>query len=308
MIRAAIAIGSNSTRMLCADVSEKGVLPLARGREDTKLFMGLTDDMTIRPEAMELVVGAVQRLKAQALEMGARGVIALYATSATRDAANASVMQDLLKEKTGLVLQTISGEEEAELAYLDVTEGEDRLVIDIGGGSTELVLGLNGRPGPSASLQLGASRLLKSHPVASAKEAEALIGSIAASPMLREMELLTRYAASPIPACGIGGTMVTFRDIIASNPVLFPDPNLNENNARRMTCLLAPMPLAQRRTVPGLPPGRAVHIVHGLCILSALLAVFPIPSLQVFDVVNLDGWMWREAMRMQKTDSGRWKE
>ena len=304
MIRAAIAIGSNSTRMLCADIRDGCVFPLVRGREETRLFMGLGDDLAIQPDAMERVVRDVARLKAMAAAAGCSGKIALYATSATRDAVNAEEMIARLKAETGLELETISGQEEAELAYLAVSQGEDRLVIDIGGGSTELVLGRCGRPAHSVSLQLGASRLLKRFPLSGAAEAEALTGSIAASPEVQSMQLLPLYRADPLPACGIGGTMTAFRDMIANDPLSFPDAALNEKNARALTRLLAQMPIEKRMTVPGLPPARAVHIVHGLCILTALLSVLDVPDLQVSRAVNLDGWMWREAQRLQKATEG----
>jgi len=295
MRRAAIAIGSNSTRMLCADLQGGRMRPICRGREETRLFMGLTQDGALSQEAMDRVVSAVTALKKQAENAGAEGEIALYATSAARDCTNALYFQKYLENETGLTLSIITGEEEAELAYLAVSDGRDTLVIDIGGGSTELTLGQCGAH-EGISLQLGASRLLKRFPVKSASDAEALIAGILASPeMARAKPLALSFCSAPVPVRGIGGTMTAYRDIAAADPLRFEGGVLNAKSLDTLIRFLAPMTLLQRSAVPGLPPARAPHIVHGLCILRAVFETFRIESMLALGVNNLDGFLLREA-------------
>ena len=159
MIRGAIAIGSNSTRLLAAEKRAGALYHILRGREETRLFLGLDDQGMIAPEKLEETARAVARLARQAREYGAES-IHLFATSATRDAGNGDVLAQRIRDLCGLKLQVISGREEAELAFLAAAGRESRLVMDIGGGSTEMTLGREGRILSSFSAQLGASRLL----------------------------------------------------------------------------------------------------------------------------------------------------
>ena len=171
MKRAAIAIGSNSTRMLAAEVRNGALLNPIRGREETRLFLGLDEEGRIRPERLEETAQAVDRLYQAALAYGAESVD-LFATSATRDAGNSADFAKRIRELTGLALQIISGEEEARLAFMAVSEGKRRLVMDIGGGSTEWTIGEQNRVEWAVSMQLGASRLLKMQPITCPQDAE----------------------------------------------------------------------------------------------------------------------------------------
>ena len=171
MMRAAIAIGSNSTRLLAAEKRDGVLCDILRGREETRLFLGLDEEGNIRPERLESTAQAVLRLAAMAWQHGAEN-IDLFATSATRDAKNGGALADRIFSLCGLRLRVISGQEEAALAFRAVSEGQRRLVMDIGGGSTEFTVGENNVPQWSVSMQLGASRLLKMGEINSPADAE----------------------------------------------------------------------------------------------------------------------------------------
>ena len=171
MKRAAIAIGSNSTRMLAAETTGGALRNPIRGREETRLFLGLDEAGNISPEKLEDTAQAVKRLYLNALAYGAE-TVDLFATSATRDAGNSADFASRIRKLTGLELRIISGEEEARLAFAAVSEGKRRLVMDIGGGSTEWTVGENNRVEWAVSMQLGASRLLKMCPIQSVWDAE----------------------------------------------------------------------------------------------------------------------------------------
>ena len=132
---AAIGIGSNSVRMLLIEVEGTSFRRLRRDREGTRLFAGLNASRRLSEESMQSTAAAVARMAREAREDGAAQVH-LFATSATRDAANQAEFAALLRESAGVELEICSGEEEAALSFLGATDGGYSGVIDIGGGST----------------------------------------------------------------------------------------------------------------------------------------------------------------------------
>ncbi len=289
MIRAAIAIGSNSTRMLASSMDGPEPLPLLRLREDTKLFMGLKDGGVLSDAVMDRTVEAVLRLKKAALSVGCGAdAIDLYATSATRDASNRDQFTRRLKEAAGLLLYVMSGEEEASLAFAAVADGTDTLAVDIGGGSTEIILGKEEAEG-SVSLQAGASRMLRSFPIASRADIPPLIQRLRAM-VLEEAGPLMRGAVRRRLVL-LGGTGTAANDMLS---VRFPeDPAVTPRRVIDLAEDLADMTPEIRRRVPGLPETKAEHIVHGLCILYAVLLESGAERAEISRLTNLDGWMRR---------------
>lgn len=295
-MRAAIAIGSNSTRLLCADAGPKGLTHCVRGREETRLFLGLTPEGNIAPERLEATAQAVLRLQRQALSAGAAADIALFATSACRDAKNGDALARRIKELTGLKLQIISGEEEARLAFRAVAGMERRLVMDIGGGSTEFTWGEQGAIALARSAQMGASRLLRMQPIASMAEAEKAM-ALAENALRPIADALRTLPPAPM-LMGLGGTCSTAAAMAMGREAHGEEVEgavVTVEMARRQLGLLAPMPLAQRRQVPGLPPSRAEHMPHGLCILLTALRLCGMDRLTVSGKTNLDGYLLEQA-------------
>lgn len=192
MITAVIGIGSNSIRMLVADVDGTTARRVLRDREGTRLFAGLDANRTLSEESMTRTADAAARMASKARALGA-GEVRLFATSATRDAANADVFAALLRGKADLELEICSGEEEASLSFLGATDGGYAGVIDIGGGSTEYVVGENERIDCAFSCQMGAVRLFGMQPIRSSADLPAveqmadniLTEQLAAHPILR---------------------------------------------------------------------------------------------------------------------------
>ena len=140
MRAAVIGIGSNSVRMLVAEAADGEIRRISRDRAGTRLFAGLDEAGNLSREAMASSCAAVKRMADSARSQGAEKVH-LFATSATRDAANNADFAALLKAETGLTLEICSGDEEAALSFFGATDGGDSGVIDIGGGSTEIIIG-----------------------------------------------------------------------------------------------------------------------------------------------------------------------
>ena len=219
MIRAAITIGSNSTRMLCASVADGQVSPIRIGRAETRLFLGLDENGDLTPQAITGCVAAVLRLKAEAVLCGAEGPVRVYATSATRDAKNQTVFLKAL-EDAGCPAMVLSGQEEAALAFRAAADGEDAMVTDIGGGSTELIRGRQGRIESSVSLQLGASRLYRYRPINSPEDLDAVRGVIK-----RVLDKNgSMFSGTPAGTLfGIGGTLTSLAAILLKVPFLGKD-------------------------------------------------------------------------------------
>ncbi len=291
MRRAAIAIGSNSTRMLCADVNAGRLTDCLRGREETRLFLGLDEQGCICPERMESTARAVARLAAMARAAGAES-IDLLATSATRDAKNGRELGDRVFALCGLKMRVISGQEEAALAFRAASQGKRRLVMDVGGGSTEWTLGQDNRPEWAASMQLGASRLLKMQPIDSPEDARRVL-KIARDIMAPQAEKLRAFAPAP-EMIGLGGSCTTSAAMAMGKEAHGEQVEgriVTRDQAQKQLDLLSSLTLEQRMQVPGLPPARAAHMPHGLCILLAAFDACGFDCLTVSGKTNLDGYL-----------------
>ena len=291
MRRAAIAIGSNSTRMLCADTVGGRLYFPVRGREETRLFLGLDAEGRILPERIESTARAVKRLYEMARAAGAQETD-LIATSASRDARNGDLLAARIEALCGLRMRVISGEEEAALAFRAVSAGRRRLVMDIGGGSTEWTLGENNQVLWSVSMQLGASRLLKQRPILSPEDAEAVL-SLAREIMAPQAEKLRAFPPAEDMA-GLGGSCTTLAAMEMGREAhgeAVEGRGVTRDQAEKWLKILAGMSLEERRQVPGLPPARAEHMPHGLCILISALDACGFSRLTVSGKTNLDGYL-----------------
>lgn len=298
MKRAAIAIGSNSTRMLAAETAGGVLRDQIRGREETRLFLGLDEAGNISPEKLEATAQAVGRLYRQAKAYGAE-TVDLFATSATRDARNSNAFASRIRELTGLDLRIISGEEEARLAFMAVSEGKRRLVMDIGGGSTEWTIGENNRVEWAVSMQLGASRLLKMQPIGSPEDVEKALG-ICREIMTPYAKRLLDFPPAPVMV-GLGGTCTTAAAITMGREAhgeAVEGKTVTRTNALGQLMRLSSMTLEERMRVPGLPPARALHYPHGLCILMTGMTLCGLEEITISGKINLDGYL----MNLSKED------
>lgn len=293
MYQAVIGIGSNSVRLLVADMECRPLLPILRQREGTRLFASLQNGC-LTPEGMQATVDCVARQKRAALDTGAETLF-LFATSATRDAKNQTAFTDLLQSKTGLALEILTGEEEARLSYLGVQEPGLRGVIDIGGGSTEWTVGQDGIVLSSQSAQAGAVRLAQRLPIENNRDIETAVAAAieALQPMLPGIP----PASSPISWTGVGGTCTTLAamDLALTLPEgdLLEGHLLTETSVQAWAQKLTPLSLPDRRRIPGLPAQRADIILHGCALLLACMRLLRTPSIRVSNRGNLEGFLLR---------------
>lgn len=291
MRHAAIAIGSNSTRSLVADKRGSACEPVCRGREETRLFLGLDGQGRIPADRLEETAQAVRRLYAQAMHLGAQ-TCALFATSACRDAQNGGELEERIFALTGLRLRIISGEEEARLAFRAVAGRQRQLVLDVGGGSTEMTLGEDGAIECAFSAQMGAARLMRMQPVSSMEDAKKALDMARAALSPDAGEILKRRKAAGL--IGLGGSCTAAASIRAKRDLHGENAEgaqVTLTELRRQLALLAPLSLEARARVPGLPPSRAAIMPQGLCILIAALELLGFDRLTVSGKNNLDGYI-----------------
>lgn len=292
---AVIGIGSNSVRMLVAAVENGGIHRLRRDREGTRLFAGLDECRNLSVEAMAKSCAAVKRMADSARDEGCEA-LHLFATSATRDAANQADFTALLLKETGLTLEICSGETEAALSFFGATDGGDCGVIDIGGGSTEIIVGSDMDVRCGFSCQMGAVRLAGMTPIRDHGDLPA-VQQVAADILEEELRLHPALTFPPIWR-GTGGTFTTLaammKGIRWTDRTYMHGTVLTKDFILRIARDLADMPIEERKQLPGLQPNRADIIVHGICILIAVMNRLEIEQITVSEYGNLDGYVkWK---------------
>jgi len=292
MRAAVIGIGSNSVRMLVADVQGGKLHQVLRDREGTRLFSGLDENGNLNRESMTLTISAVRVMQQKAMTINVK-TIHLFATSAVRDAGNQQEFSSLIQDETGLVLEICSGESEAALSFLGSTFGERSGVIDIGGGSTEYVIGSGTVIECGVSLQMGAVRLFRLYPIHSSADVPRVLH--AAKKILLEGIGPILSVGLPKAWVGVGGTFTALAGILMDIP--WTDKKqihgyiLTQDQVESWLYRLADMSLEQRLKLPGLQPQRADIMAHGTAILAASMQQLKISSMHVSEFGNLDGYL-----------------
>jgi exopolyphosphatase/guanosine-5'-triphosphate,3'-diphosphate pyrophosphatase len=304
---AAIDMGTNSTRLLVADVADGRVEVARRESRVTGLGRGVEISGQLSTEAIERVFGSISDYLAIASELGAVETLA-FATSAARDAANSAAFIAELRERFDLSASVLSGEEEAELTYLGARGSCadcETVIVDIGGGSTELVVGSGDEPIYNASLQLGVVRHTERHlhndpPLTNELEslAEDVGGTIdaelVAHPSLRA-DRGVAVAGTPaiLAAMDLGLDRVDYTRIEGHE--------LDLATVQKLLSRLASLPVDERRAVRGVDPDRAPTIVAGVVILVKAMRAFALERITVSERDILFGAALRAAERHAAT-------
>lgn len=301
MRTAAIGIGSNSLRMLVADLSEGKLKRLKRYREGLRVFAALDKEGNIISEMIDNACKSVLAFRDEALKEGAQ-TVHLFATSAVRDAANQQAFAQALYDSTQLTLEVCSGEEEAQLSFWGAAEGEGETgLIDIGGGSTEIAVGNGRRIEEATSLQMGAVRLSRLFPISDVPSAQEVIEK--ARKVVQDVK--ARFDTDGgVAWTGVGGTFTTCAALVQRIPWQKREHIhgfvLTKEALMDTIRLLAPMPLAERMKLECLQPQRADIVVHGIAILLACMTELNISQIRVSEYGNLEGYLKRKYLFAQK--------
>ena len=274
MIVAAIDLGTNTTRLLVGDVEDGRVEELHRETRITRLGEGVDARRRLLPVPIARVRNTLSDYRRLAESLGA-GRTLLVATSAVRDAENGEAFLGEIEWSYGFVTRLLSGDEEAELTRRGVGElGATTLLVDIGGGSTELVLG-----DFNTSLPLGSGRFTERH----GEDIEASVE--AARALLPELQ--------PQDAVGVAATITSLAALDLGleeyDRARVHGHVLTRVGARAQVERLAALSLEERRRVPALEPERAPVIVAGGAILLAILDAYRLESIRVSERDLLDG-------------------
>jgi len=300
---AVIDIGTNSTRLLISDVEGANAEQVERRTTVTNMGRGVDHTNLICADAVEDVCTVIADYIARYEEMGAERVMAI-ATSAVREAANGEAFIAELRERFDLDTRLLTGEEEAHLTYLGATahraEGEPTLVFDIGGGSTELIVGTGMHVGFHTSLRAGTIRQSERHLTADPPDPHELEDLASEVRNLIDGAVAEQPAAAPTRAIAVAGTPTS---LAAVDQALEPyDPGrvhgyrLGMRKIQRMLSRLSSLPLAERLRVPGLHPGRAPTIVAGAVILVQVMRAFGLEEIEVSELDILHGSALSAAM------------
>lgn len=291
--RAVIDVGTNSVKLLVADVQRHSVIPIHEESEQTRLGRGFYETHRLQADAITDTANAVAQFAALAREKNSES-LRLIATSAARDAQNQQELIAAVRRASGLTIEIISGQQEAEWAYQGVRSdpalaGRRLLILDIGGGSAEFIIGQNDHPEFSQSFPLGSVRLLEHlrpsdpptpaeldqcrnylraffaehiHPIVAPvleprRDETQLIGTGGAATILARME----YALEKYQRHKIEGARIS------------------RESVERWMQKLWSLPLAERRNIVGLPKKRADVILTGMAIYEAVLKEFSFAEL-----------------------------
>jgi exopolyphosphatase/guanosine-5'-triphosphate,3'-diphosphate pyrophosphatase len=290
---AVVDVGTNSTRLLIADVGADGaVRELDRRSIVTRLGEGLEATGALGDEPRARVFRALDGYAAAIAEQGCE-VRSAVLTSAVRDASNGDEFTARVREDYGLDAATISGDEEARLTYLGATVARDRedpstlLVVDIGGGSTELIAGARGAVDFHVSTQVGVVRHTERHlhhdpPL---PDELAALAADARSTLDEQFPAGVRRRVDHVIAVAGTATMAAAIDLALEpyDSARVEGHRLAAATLRAQRDRLASLPLAQRREVAGLHPDRAPTIVAGLEILLEVLDAAGAAAVEVSD-------------------------
>lgn len=289
MVRTSIDIGTNSVKLLIADVRGTDIFPLEEKSIQTRLGRGLYDTGRLCDQSMKDTLSAIQGFIEKSSIMGAES-LRILATSAMREASNSEQFSQQIQELTGSPVEVISGQEEARLAYLGV-QAQLRdpeapvLVIDVGGGSTELILGIGPEVMNFVSLEMGSVRCYETFPISDPPtpheraHAEQTIAS--------QIGFLNSPGWMPggkpvLTSISTGGTAAAMTCMAKKQSRLHRDDidtmTLPMDTVSEINSQLWSVSLAARREIPGIPRKKADILIMGVLIHEV---IFKLAGIQV---------------------------
>jgi exopolyphosphatase / guanosine-5'-triphosphate,3'-diphosphate pyrophosphatase len=292
-----VDIGTNSTRLLVAEVEGDALTELDRRTTVTRLGEGLEASGRLSDAAMARVSEALAGYREALDEHGAARVVAV-ATSAMRDAANGPDFRDEIERRFGVVARTISGDEEARLTFLGATAGRDAgaatLVIDIGGGSTEFVVGHpGGDPEFHISTRMGSVRHTERHLHSDPPTADELAALAEDARAIVETDVPTDVRVGVEAGIAVAGTATSLaaidQELDPYDPERVHGYRLTTASCERLLGRLAELTVEQRREVPGLHPDRAPTIVAGAGILLESMRACGLEEIEISENDILHG-------------------
>lgn len=292
-----IDLGTNSVRLLVVRINDnKSYTILNQHRIMVRLGEGEFLKHRLKKEAMERTILVLSRFAAMARNLGAEEIYAV-ATSATRDAENRDAFLERVRREAGIDLKVISGLEEARLIYLGVSSGmhlrdSTVLFIDIGGGSTELIVGNQAEHFRLDSLKLGSVRLsslffLPGETAPVTPDRYALLRQYVRNASLRSVQHIREFTLDL--TVGSSGTMETLGEMAARLNQRKQKHDGDDDGIQTVTFkqmeelarLLCSLPLEERKRIPGMIPERADIIIAGTAIIHTLMEDLGVEKIRI---------------------------
>ncbi|MGX4656584.1 Ppx/GppA phosphatase family protein [Micromonospora sp. SCSIO 07396] len=307
---AAIDCGTNSIRLLVADLPDPSAGPqaplvdLARRMEIVRLGQGVDRTGRLAPEAIERTRVALAGYAAEIDKLGVDRV-RMCATSASRDASNAADFRAMVTQTLGVAPEVVSGDEEARLSFTGAVRGlpadaePPYLVVDIGGGSTEFVVGTReGGVQSAISVDIGCVRMTERHlhgDPPTVDEVAAAQADIAAAVDLALAAVPGREAATLVGLAGSVTTVVAIaQDLQEYDPERIHHARVSYERVVGVTADLLAKTAAQRLAIPVMHPGRADVIGAGALVLKVIMERAGMSSVVASEHDILDGIAWSQ--------------
>jgi exopolyphosphatase/guanosine-5'-triphosphate,3'-diphosphate pyrophosphatase len=295
--RAVVDVGTNSIKLLVADVIGRDVRPVHEESRQTRLGKGFYETRRLQPESIACTAEAVWDFAQTARERDA-GSIRVIATSAARDALNPRDLTSAIERASGLKVEIISGEQEAVWAFKGVTTDAELvkqplLLLDVGGGSTEFILGQGEHKSFAHSFSLGTVRLLEKFPHSDPPTRGEFtacrdwIKNFLHDEVRPQLEpvLQREYQGREVLLVGTGGTTSILARIESGldryDRERIEATRLSLERVKAHRRRLWSLPLAERREIPGLPKTRADVVLTGVAIYEAVMNEFGFRQLRV---------------------------
>ena len=301
---AAVDAGSNSFHMIVANIVEGRIQIVDKLKETVRLAGGLDENRKLTDEVAQRALECLQRFGERTREIP-RGNVRAVGTNTLRLARNGKSFLNRASQALGHPIEVISGREEARLIFLGVaysnfSDSEQRLVIDIGGGSTELAIGRGYDPGLTESLYMGcvnmSERFFKNGDITSKKMRKAIL---AALQELESIEIKYKHAGWE-SIYGSSGTILSIRDVIKSRT---PAENgISWGELTRLKDDVITAGHVENLKMEGLPPSRAPVFAGGVAILCAAFESLSIPYMNISECALREGLLLDLIGRLQDQD------
>jgi exopolyphosphatase/guanosine-5'-triphosphate,3'-diphosphate pyrophosphatase len=293
---AAVDLGTNSTRLVVADVADGRIEDVARELRVTRLGEGVDERRRLLPAPVARVRNVLVDYRRLAESLGAEQTLAI-ATSAVRDAENGEAFLGEIEWSYGFQTRLLSGHDEALLTFRGVTADRKlepgTVILDIGGGSTELVCGGPDGVGWHDSLDMGSVRLTERHLHGDPPTEGELADCARAARTLLEERVPADVRSAATALVGVAGTITSLAaldlDLEEHDRERVHGHVLTAEGLERQLDRLAAVPLSERRRLRPLDPERAPVIVGGAVIAREALAFFGLDAMEVSERDILDG-------------------
>ena len=302
---AAVDLGSNSFHLIVAQFAGTRLLVVDRLKDMVRLAAGLGDDSLLSEEVMARGIASLERFGQRLKELPPENV-RIVGTNTLRRARNGDAFLAAAQAALGHEIEIISGREEARLIYLGVSHDleappeQRRLVVDIGGGSTEIVVGRQFQPEVLESLFMGCVSMSR----------EFFGKGAITGPAMKAAELAARQELEPVEAAfrkkgwdmaiGASGTIIAVHDVVTA--LGWADDAITADALKRLKRHLVELGSTDALDLPGLPTQRAPVFPGGVAVLSGLFKALGIKRMQVSDAALREGLLWDLLGRREQTD------